>query len=319
MVELTMRGKRKREIEELISQALAPVWEANHVWIILAVVIVFCGFPAAFSEIATVFHIPLTVMLVGIILRGCSFTFRHYDPFYDAEHDWFSRAFILSSVLTPFTQGLVIGGCLLGRIPPIEAGFYEYFVAPWWNVFSIAVGLFLCSLCFWIASVFLAGETADRDLQAELRGQTYVSSIVMVICGGIVFLTAELSGLSLLRQFIGTHAMFAVVPATLTLVATLAALRNNWPMAARFLAAGSCGAVVVGWFASVFPFIIGGHPTAQRSLSLYDAAAGASTQRQLAIALVVGALLIFPSLVFLLKTFKSSPEGGHPDDSPYGH
>ena len=71
-------GKNHRkEQQELITHAMGPVWEANHVWIILAVVILFNGFPRAYSQLSISFHIPLTIMLMGIILRGCAFTFRH--------------------------------------------------------------------------------------------------------------------------------------------------------------------------------------------------------------------------------------------------
>src|SRR3972149_1057124 len=78
------KGPTHREKQsELITHAMSPVWEANHVWLILVVVILFNGFPKAFSVLSITYHIPLTVMLVGVILRGCAFTFRHYDAVRD--------------------------------------------------------------------------------------------------------------------------------------------------------------------------------------------------------------------------------------------
>src|SRR5262245_55702390 len=72
-------GPRKRAQRELIAEAIGPIWEANHVWLILVIVILFTAFPPAFAAIATALHIPLTLMLVGIVLRGSAFTFRSYD------------------------------------------------------------------------------------------------------------------------------------------------------------------------------------------------------------------------------------------------
>src|SRR5918992_5235757 len=96
-------GSRSREEQRtVITHAMGPVWEANHVWLILAIVILFTGFPKAYSALSITFHIPLTLMLMGIILRGCAFTFRHYDAVRDRSQRYYSAIFVISSFLTPF-------------------------------------------------------------------------------------------------------------------------------------------------------------------------------------------------------------------------
>src|SRR3954453_18793274 len=94
----TFAGRRE---ESTISRAIAPVWEANHVWLILAVVILFTGFPLVYSSLSLVLHIPLMLVLIGIIARGTAFTFRHYDVGKESSHRRYSFLFKLSSFLTP--------------------------------------------------------------------------------------------------------------------------------------------------------------------------------------------------------------------------
>ena len=146
-----------------ISQAIAPVWEANHIWIILAVVILFNGFPLVYTRITTYLHIPLLIILIGIIIRGSAFTFRYYDAPQEKGNQYYSFLFRFSSLLTPFFLGIVLGAVMLGKIPDSAEGtFYNVFMAPWLNGFSFATGLFLTLLFGWIASVYLIGEATDE-------------------------------------------------------------------------------------------------------------------------------------------------------------
>src|SRR5687768_10037530 len=71
--DLLARGPRAAAQREQIAHAIGPIWEANHVWLILVVVVLFAAFPPAFAAIATVLHVPLTLMLIGIVLRGSAF------------------------------------------------------------------------------------------------------------------------------------------------------------------------------------------------------------------------------------------------------
>src|SRR5690349_9215424 len=109
----TMEGSKG---ERTISKAIAPVWEANHVWLILAVVILFTGFPAVYATLSLVLHIPLMIVLLGIILRGTAFTFRHYDIHGYRSHKYYSLAFKASSFITPMFLGITLGAMILGKI-----------------------------------------------------------------------------------------------------------------------------------------------------------------------------------------------------------
>ena len=76
--DLLASGLRRDAQRTLIASAIGPIWEANHVWLVIAVVVCFTAFPPAFATLATVLNIPLTLMLLGIVLRGSAFVFRSY-------------------------------------------------------------------------------------------------------------------------------------------------------------------------------------------------------------------------------------------------
>src|SRR6185503_21317066 len=160
-----------RREEVTISKAIAPVWEANHVWLILAVVILFTAFPMVYSSLSTVLHIPLMMFLLGIICRGSAFTFRHYDIVIDKSHKYYTLLFRVSSFVTPIFLGIILGAMMLGRITfDTTKGFYEVFVAPWLNLFCIVMGIFSACLFAYLSALFLVGETTiERERKMYVR------------------------------------------------------------------------------------------------------------------------------------------------------
>ncbi len=137
--------------EDLTTRAMGPVWEANHIWLIILIVILFNGFPQVYTEYSIYFHVPLTLMLYGIIFRGCAFTFRHYDAIKDKTHRYYSLAFSLSSLLTPIMFGMIIGGMMLG-VDPNAPTYYQKYIRPWFNLFSFSIGLFILSIFTYLGS-----------------------------------------------------------------------------------------------------------------------------------------------------------------------
>ncbi|MGH9882492.1 MAG: cytochrome d ubiquinol oxidase subunit II, partial [Pyrinomonadaceae bacterium] len=153
----------------LIVEAIGPVWEANHVWLILVIVILFTAFPPAFAAISTALHIPLTLMLIGIVLRGTTFTFRAYDVGRDNVQRRWSLVFSIASIITPVLLGIVLGAIASGTIrvedSVVASGFFKSWLAP----FPFSVGLFALSLFAFLAAVYLTVEASDRELQEDFR------------------------------------------------------------------------------------------------------------------------------------------------------
>ncbi len=306
------RGRQLRtEQRELISHALSPVWEANHVWLILAIVILFVGFPKAYAVISTVFHIPLTLMLIGIILRGCAFTYRHYDAVKDRSHVYYSRIFVASSFLTPLMLGTIAGAIFLGRRVPNAQTFAEIFVAPWLNLFSFSVGTFTCILFSFLAAIYLLGEAPNENLRALLVTRAKTLNGLAVLSGLSVFLAAEWDGLPLLHFFLGDPwALGCVVMATLLLAPLWLSLKFRSVIWSRFLVAAQVTFILMGWFRLQFPAlvvtrIVSSGLMGMETLNIYNSAAPEATLRPLVGALIVGSVLIFPALIYLLKIFKS--------------
>ncbi len=288
--------------ERLVTRALGPVWEANHVWLIVVVVILFNGFPEAFRHLSIAYHLPLTALLVVIVLRGCAFTFRHYDAVQDGTSRTYTRLFELSSALAPLVLGLIVGGLLVGR--PIDAGTYvDRFVSPWLSLFGAVLGLFLLSLFTFVAAVFLVGESEDPAVQAVFRQRARGANLTAIVAGALTLPAAAFSGLDLFGRFLDRPlALLAVVGATLLLVPLHALLRTGRPvLLLRVLASAVFGCVLLGWFALQYPYLV---PAPGGGLTAQAAAAPAVTLWWLNAALVGGSLLMFPALGYLLWVFK---------------
>src|SRR6266403_592655 len=159
--DLLASGKRAPAQRALIAQAIGPVWEANHVWLILVLVVLFTAFPPAFAAISIALHIPLTLLLIGVVLRGTTFTFRAYDVRRDDVQRRWSLVFSISSIITPMLLGIVLGAIASGTIRVKDGVVVSGFLKPWLAPFPFAVGLFALSLFAFLAAVFLTVESTE--------------------------------------------------------------------------------------------------------------------------------------------------------------
>lgn len=303
-LEFFVKKKKHANHEKLVNKAMGPVWEANHIWLIILIVILFNGFPTAYTEFSIYFHVPLTLMLVGIVFRGCAFTFRHYDVIKDETHRYYSLAFSLSSMLTPIMFGMIIGGVMLG-VDPQAATYYGKFVAPWCNVFSFSIGFFVLCLFTYLGSVYLIGETQDRTVRDYYIKKARQTNIVLLISGAMVFLLAEIHGHHLLKSFFTNpvSACCFLVATVITLVFwrnILAGTVDVWH--SRFLAAMQVALVLIAWLMLIYPNVL--FYKNGDALSLFDAAAPDVTIQILGWSLIAGSALFLPMLYYLFRVFK---------------
>lgn len=294
--------------EKTISAAIAPVWEANHVWLILAVVILFTGFPLIYSSLSLVLHIPLMLVLIGIIFRGSAFAFRHYDVSHGRSHKYYSFLFKASSFITPMFLGITLGAMILGRVTFNQSvGFYQMFVSPWLNVFCFVMGIFSTSLFAYIAAVFLVPESQteeERDKYIRLARNTMASTIAS---GLLVFATAQWEGHSLLPDFIkspGSIISLAIV--ALLVPVMLHFMHTNNAVYLRISIGIQVTAILTGWFAIQYPVMI--HVKDGQHLTFFNTHAPDVTLKQLLIALLAGLVLVIPAFIFLFRVFKVKEE-----------
>ncbi|MBN2348328.1 MAG: cytochrome d ubiquinol oxidase subunit II [Bacteroidales bacterium] len=289
-----------------ISKAIAPVWEANHIWIIIVIVVVFNAFPVVFSTIMLVLHIPMFLVLIGIIFRGTAFTFRYYDVYQDKSHDYYTFFFKLFSLLTPLFLGMNLGAIMLGKITLAEnVSFAEKFVFPWLTPFSFMMGVFVILLFAYLAAIYLIGETTDQNNREDFKKYARRLLIALVIAGSFVFLTARLQGLHLLTDFLTSKISLACgILATLTIPVLWVWIKKEKVHLIRIVAGFQTALIIVGWFGIQFPVLVSIKNA--ESLTIYNSVAPDKTLAMLITALIVGLMVVIPLLLYLFKVFKFS-------------
>lgn len=291
--------------EQAVSRAMAPVWEANHVWLILAIVIIFTGFPVVYATVSLYLHIPLMIVLFGIILRGSAFVFRHYDVSENKLHKYFSFFFKASSFITPVFLGITLGAMMLGEIRIANEGtFFDRFVHPWFNLFCASLGLFVASLFTYVAAIFLVGETIKSEQKKYIR----LSKIFMLITfglGSLVFLTGDMKSQHLFEEFFQSAVSitcFCLV--VLIIPALFYFITHPHSFYLRMLIALQVTFILLGWFAIHYPVVV--YLKDSDPLTFYNTSAPESTMYQLLIALILGLLMIGPAFYFLFRVFKKT-------------
>ena len=302
--DLLATGPAARRQRQAIEQAIAPIWEANHVWLILAIVLLFSAFPRAFAVIMTALHIPLTVVLVGIVLRASAFVFRKYDVQDDAVHHRWSLVFGVASLLTPFFLGLSLGALASGEIRA-DAGLARTgFFAGWTQPFAIACGLFAQGLFAFLAAVYLTVDTADDlDVQRDFRARALLSGVLLAPAALLVFLLAK-SGAPVIYQGLTRWWAPALLAATsVCAVGALVALGTRRFRIARSAAAAQVALILIGWGLAQYPHIV------VPDITLHNAATEPQVLRLIAFALVAGTIVLVPSFIYLFRVFKSGTAG----------
>jgi cytochrome d ubiquinol oxidase subunit II len=306
--DLLARGPRRARQREIIAHAIGPIWEANHVWLILAIVLAFTCFSPVFARLMTVLHIPVSLMLVGIVLRGSAFTFRTYDDEHDAAQRRWGRIFSGASLLTPLLLGVCIGAVASGRVvAPIRGTFAERFVDPWLTPFAFGVGLLTLALFAFLAAVFLTLETHDRELVEDFRRNAIGAGIAVFLAAGLALLLSYreaplmTAGLMTSRWALPLHLATGVAA-----VAVFLALGSRRFALARILAGLQVSCIFWGWTASQYPYLV------PPDLTIEASAAPEITLRITLWALGGGTLVLAPSLIYLFRVFKSSPQAHEP-------
>jgi cytochrome bd ubiquinol oxidase subunit II len=299
-------GPRRARQREVIAHAIGPIWEANHVWLILAVVLAFTCFSPVFARIMTVLHIPVSLMLVGIVLRGSAFTFRTYDDEHDgAQHRW-GRLFSSASVVTPLLLGVCIGAVASGRVvAPTQGGFAERFVEPWLTPFAFGVGLLTLALFAFLAAVFLTMETRDRELVEDFRRRALGAGVAVFLASALVLLLSfEASPLMSRGLVASSWALPLHLATAVSAIAVFAALWSRRYPVARVLVGLQVSFIFWGWVVSQHPYLV------PPDLTIAAAAAPEITLRLTLWALGLGTLVLAPSLIYLFRVFKRGPADG---------
>lgn len=295
-------GLERKDIEDVVTKAIGPVWEANHIWLILIIVIFFNGFPLIYTTITTYLHIPVVFILTGIVLRGVAFTLRHYDTFVDRPVKLYTMIFSLSSIWTSLWLGILAGSLILGRINPQASTFSDLYINPWMNSFSFAVGIFITCVFTYLASSFLTTEANAKKTIKYFSKQSQLSNIAVVLAGGMVFISAYYENLTFINKFFSNK--YSILMMILATVCWLVQIFYRYQLRSFFnraLVAAEVIFILIGFFVAQSPTVIA---MSGEALTMANAAAPYATLYQLFVALVVGLILIVPGLIYLFWIFK---------------
>ena len=286
------RGDRGRRARELIDWAIGPVWETNHVWLIFVLVVLWTGFSAAFAAIFSTLFIPLSLAALGIVLRGSGFAFHKTARRAGGRHAA-ERIFGLSSLLTPFFMGTVVGAVAAGRVPVGNAAGDP--VTSWLNPLSVVTGALFVATSAYLAAVFLisdARRAGTPDLEGYFRARALTAAVAAgaLAVAGIFVLRSEARSV---YDGLTGDGLPLVVASLLCGAAALVLVARGARRGARLLAVGAVVAIVWGWGVAQHPYLLPG------VLTIDDAAAPSATLTTLLIVSGAAVVLVLPSMILL--------------------
>jgi cytochrome d ubiquinol oxidase subunit II len=306
------QGQRAKEIREHAHHAMGPVWETNHVWLIFVLVVCWTAYPTAFASITSTLSVPLFIAGLGIIMRGTAYALRS-GAATAREQRRIEVGFALSSILTPFALGAVIGGIASGRVPVGNAE--GDLATSWLNWTSIFVGVLAVATAAYLAAVYLAADAVRigrADLAAAFRTRALGT--------GVVAGALALAGLPVVRHDArpiwdgltsGAGLAAVLVSAAAGVLTLLLVFRSRFEPA-RVSAALAVAAIVAGWALAQRPRFLPG-------LTIEEAAASHSALVAVVIGVALGAVVLIPSLVLLFRLFlrgRFDPHAVEQDTAP---
>ncbi len=291
---LAGRSRRGARPRALIDIAIGPVWEVNHVWLIVCLILLWTGFPSTFRAIMLTLYIPLGLAAIGIVLRGSGFAYRHVTTTFAARRA-FGASFAISSVLTPFFLGAALGAVASGQVP--LDGTTGDPISSWWNVPGVYAGILAVVTCGWLAAVYLTGDArrlGAGDLVHYFRRRA-------LICGVLAAVVA-LSGLVVARDDIPElydgltgQALPLVILSGLAGLTTLMLLWRSSMRFTRVIAALSVASIVWAWGLAQEPWVLPGQ------ITVAEAAAAPATLWAIVVAVTIAAVVLVPSLGLLFR------------------
>lgn len=307
-------GERGRAIRDHVQHTIAPVWEANHVWLVLVLTVVWTAYPTFFGSVCSTLAIPLFLAVLGIVFRGLAYAL-HYATEVPRERRVIDAAFSISSILTPFMLGTVVGAIASGNVPVGNAAGDP--VSSWTNALSLISGALAVSTGAFLAAVYLAAD-ALRSPEEGLVEAFRLRAIVSALITGVLALAAlAVADHDAPRLYDGLTSGLGLAAVVVSGVAGLASVALVWFRrfsAARVAAAVAVTGLLGGWAAAQRPDLLPG-------LTLRAAAADNATMISVIVSIAIGGVILFPSLGFLFRlvlTGRFDPGRVAPERHPFG-
>ena len=295
-------GRTAQRQRAAIARALGPVWEANNVWIIFALVVTWTAFPLVYAAVSTALFIPITFALVGIVLRGAAFGFRAHIPASVRISRVWGRVFSIASVIAPFLLGTCAGALASGHIRVQNSQVHASFFTTWTTPFSLACGAFALGLCTVLAATYLtveAQQVSDYTLVALFRIRAILAGAVTALIGALAAVLAYFEAPVLWNGLMGKAAPLAIAAIVIGLF-TATTLLLGYYRIARIGVAAETVCIFAAWAVAVAPYLV------VPDLTVSNTASPAITLGYLLISVGIGLALVLPSLGLLISVFKGS-------------
>jgi cytochrome bd ubiquinol oxidase subunit II len=300
--DLLAGGPRAAEQRQVIAHAIGPIWEANHVWLIFVIVLVFTVFPPVFAALSIALYIPLSLALLGIVFRGAAFIFRTPARNVATGAGVWDRVFAVASTVTPVFFGMSAGAVASGQIRLVSGMPVSDPWRTWLAPFPLAIGLLALATCAYLAAVYLTLETTG-ELQEDFRRRALGAGAVFAVLAALALILAR-SGAPWIWHGLTSRAAVIAVPLGIGF-----ALLSGWAVfarryrLARVAAAAEVALLLAGWALAQYPYLV------VPDLTFENAAASPAMMRAALIVFAIGALFLIPSLWFLYRVFKADLPG----------
>jgi cytochrome bd ubiquinol oxidase subunit II len=243
---------------EAIAATIGPAWEANHVWLIFSITILFSAFPAAFSALGTALLAPLTIALLAIVLRSVALGLRTSPGTDPRALAMLSRLFGAASLIAPFMFGAV-AGALAAVSSARQLGAPPVPHIPWNGSFALVTGALAAALCAQLGASFVAlgmVRCGEARLAERFRVRGLQSGACVLLLGLAGPPVAAATAPAVWQRLIGPALPLVLVGLAAVLL-TLLALWRRWYLLARGASLLTGAAVLWGWFVSQAPHLIG--------------------------------------------------------------
>jgi cytochrome bd ubiquinol oxidase subunit II len=287
-------GPRGRAVRDHAHHAMAPVWEANHVWLIFVLTVTWTAFPVVVGSLASTLTVPISIAALGIVFRGLAYALQSAT---DAPHERrvIDTTFAVSSILTPYMLGAAVGSIASGRVPVGNAA--GDLISSWVNPTSILTGCLAVAVGAFLAAVYLAAD-ARRLGEAGLERAFRLRALATGMLTGAL----AVAGLAVMHHdarhiyhgLTSGYGLAAVIVSAAAGTATLVLVWASRFQLARVSAALAVAAILAGWAAAQRPTVLPG-------LTLHQAAAGRATLIAVIVAVLAGGIILAPSLGLLLR------------------
>ncbi|TMF53265.1 MAG: cytochrome d ubiquinol oxidase subunit II [Chloroflexi bacterium] len=284
--DLLASGPRARDQRRAVAEAMGPVWEANHVWLIFMIVGLFTAFPSAFARLSLDLYVPFTIALIGIVLRGAAFAFRAHGREAAGDASAWGLAFGAASIVAPFS--LAIG---LAAVASASAD-------RWATPFGVLLGVFAVSLCAYLAATYLTVEAEGTALESDFRRRAIASGLASGVLALACLGLAPGAAPSFAHSLLGRGLPLLILALVNGPVALVAVWRSR-PRIARFAVAAQVTFVLWAWAVGQWPNLV------PPDITIADAAAPPSVLTALLVVIGIGMALLLPSLWLLFRVFKT--------------